>query len=170
MNNLAVGEYIKKKRKEKNLTQTDLAEQLNLSFQTISKWETGNALPDTSILLSLSEILDVSVDKLLHGGVSKGIKVDAIVEGFNYLEDVKNCFGEHSTFYKGMIKGINNSMNIDIEASLKDPYHKEVMITEVLIQYIMEGYLVDLTEAEEHIKSSKMLKIIKEYIDKYKTS
>ena len=108
------------------------------------------------------------MDNLLTAGTSRGIRVESIIEGFNYLEDVKNCFGEHSTFYKGMINGIDSTMNIDIVNSLKDPYHKEVMITEVILQYIMEGYKVDMIEASNHIKSDKMLKIIAEYIEKYK--
>ena len=170
MNYNKVGNYIKDKRKERNLTQSELAEQLNLSFQTISKWETGVSLPDSSILIKLSEMLEVSVDKILNGGESKGIRVESIIEGFNYLEDIKNCFGENSSFYKGMIEGINSKMNIDILEHFKDPYHKEVMITEVILQYIMDGYKVDLSEAEEFIKSKKMIQIISDYIGKHKTS
>ena len=54
-----IGQFIKKLRKEKGLTQSQLAEKLNISFQSVSKWETGETLPDTNILLSLCDELDV---------------------------------------------------------------------------------------------------------------
>ncbi len=76
------------------------------------------------------------------GGRSKGIKVQSIVEGFDHLNKLKNSFGSHYTFYKGMIEGFNRRMSINIERSLQDSYEKEVMITEVIIQYIMEGIIL----------------------------
>ncbi len=54
-------------RKEKNLTQTELAEKLGITNKAVSKWETGEAMPDTAQLLPLAEILGVSVDELLRG-------------------------------------------------------------------------------------------------------
>ena len=63
-----IGKFIKRLRKEKGLTQTQLAEKLNISFQAISKWENGETLPDTNILLSLSNELGITVDTLLNGG------------------------------------------------------------------------------------------------------
>lgn len=60
-----LGEYIKNYRKEHNLTQTEFAEKLFVTKQTISKWETGKGLPDISLYKTLSSILNVSVDELL---------------------------------------------------------------------------------------------------------
>lgn len=54
-------------RKEKNLTQSELAEKLGITNKAVSKWETGDAMPDTAQLLPLAEILGVSVDELLRG-------------------------------------------------------------------------------------------------------
>ena len=54
-------------RKEKNLTQSELAEKLGITNKAVSKWETGEAMPDTAQLLPLAEILGVSVDELLRG-------------------------------------------------------------------------------------------------------
>lgn len=56
---------ISRYRKEKGLTQEELAKKLNLTFQAVSKWETAQALPDISLLPRLSQELEVSVDKLL---------------------------------------------------------------------------------------------------------
>ncbi|WP_041138847.1 helix-turn-helix domain-containing protein [Beduini massiliensis] len=67
MNQLMIGKYIAKKRKEKNLTQIQLAERLNVSNKTISKWENGNCMPDYSVIESLCQELDITVAELMDG-------------------------------------------------------------------------------------------------------
>lgn len=62
-----IGEFIKEKRKEKNLTQNDLARILGVTNKAISKWECGLGCPDISLLESLSKELDVSILELLNG-------------------------------------------------------------------------------------------------------
>lgn len=52
-------------RKEKGMTQEDLAQKLGLTFQAVSKWETAQTMPDISLLPKLSQLLEVSVDRLL---------------------------------------------------------------------------------------------------------
>lgn len=54
-------------RKEKRLTQKELAERLDVSDKAVSKWETGNGLPEVSLMLPLCEILGISVNELLSG-------------------------------------------------------------------------------------------------------
>lgn len=67
MNQKTVGEYISRKRKEKNMTQAQLAEALNVSNKTISKWENGNSMPDYGVVLELCKTLDISLKELLDG-------------------------------------------------------------------------------------------------------
>lgn len=67
MDNKKIGKIIAKRRKEKGLTQNDLADILSVSNKTISKWETGGGLPDISLLIDLSKALDISIDDLLQG-------------------------------------------------------------------------------------------------------
>lgn len=67
VDNIRTGKRIAELRKSKGLTQQELAERLNLSNKTISKWETGAGSPDISNLLILAEALNVSVDELLRG-------------------------------------------------------------------------------------------------------
>lgn len=62
-----IGDFIATERKAKKLTQAKLAEKLFISEKTVSKWENGNGIPDTSILSKLCEILDVSINELLNG-------------------------------------------------------------------------------------------------------
>lgn len=67
MDQKKIGDYIREKRKVMSLTQKELAEQLNISDKTISKWECGNGLPDFGSLKPLCDALDISVNELLAG-------------------------------------------------------------------------------------------------------
>ena len=71
MNQIVTGKFISLKRKQKNLTQEQLAEKLGVSNKTISKWETGKCMPDYSIVKSLCEELDITVAELMDGEVSE---------------------------------------------------------------------------------------------------
>lgn len=72
MNQKDIGRFIATKRKEKNLTQEQLAEKLNVSNKTISKWETGKCLPDYSIVELLCKELDITIIELFEGKKSDG--------------------------------------------------------------------------------------------------
>ena len=61
------GEFLYELRKEKGLTQQELADKLNITNKAVSKWETGDAFPETAQLKPLARILGVSVDELLEG-------------------------------------------------------------------------------------------------------
>lgn len=67
MDQQKIGGFLKKLRKEKNLTQEQLAEQLNVSGRTVSRWETGSNMPDISILVELAEFYDVSIPEIIDG-------------------------------------------------------------------------------------------------------
>ena len=67
MNQLVTGKFISQKRKEKNLTQEQLAEKLGVSNKTVSKWETGKCMPDYSVVKSLCKELEISVAELMDG-------------------------------------------------------------------------------------------------------
>ncbi len=67
MDQIKIGKFISNCRKEKGLTQVKLAEHLGVTDRAVSKWETGKSLPDASIMLELTEALDISVNELLTG-------------------------------------------------------------------------------------------------------
>ena len=67
MNLINIGRFIAACRKKANLTQVQLAEKLGITDKAISKWERGIAMPDTSIMLELCDILGISVNELLSG-------------------------------------------------------------------------------------------------------
>ena len=67
MNQIKIGKFIADCRKKVNLTQMQLAEKLGITDKAVSKWERGIAMPDTSIMLELCDILHISVNELLCG-------------------------------------------------------------------------------------------------------
>ena len=69
MNQAKIGRFISQCRKSAGLTQLQLAEKLNITDKAISKWETGKAMPDSSIMLELCSILGITVNDLLSGEV-----------------------------------------------------------------------------------------------------
>lgn len=69
MNQIKIGKFIAERRKLVNLTQFQLAEKLGVTDRAVSKWETGRALPDSSIMLDLCSLLKISVNDLLTGEV-----------------------------------------------------------------------------------------------------
>lgn len=67
MDHHKIGAFIAELRKEKGLTQKELAEKLGVSDKAVSRWETAKGLPDISILTSLCDALDINVNELLAG-------------------------------------------------------------------------------------------------------
>ena len=61
------GEFLAQLRKEQGLTQKELAEKLHVSDKAISRWETGKGFPETGLLITISELLGISVGELLSG-------------------------------------------------------------------------------------------------------
>ena len=69
MDQVKIGKFIADCRKNKNLTQMQLAEKLNITDRAVSKWENGKSMPDSSIMLDLCDILGITVNDLLNGEV-----------------------------------------------------------------------------------------------------
>lgn len=67
MNQEKIGNFISECRREKQMTQEQLAEKLGVTSKSISKWETGNCLPDASKYQALCEILNITVNELFSG-------------------------------------------------------------------------------------------------------
>ena len=67
MDNTKTGRLIYKLRKEKNMTQRELADMLNVSDKAVSKWERGMGCPDVSLLTEISHVFGIEIKKLLEG-------------------------------------------------------------------------------------------------------
>ncbi|WP_165043077.1 MULTISPECIES: helix-turn-helix domain-containing protein [unclassified Adlercreutzia] len=66
MNQAEIGSFIAQKRREKNLTQAELAANLGMSNKAVSKWETGKSMPDYAVVQSLCKELGISVSELVN--------------------------------------------------------------------------------------------------------
>ena len=64
---MKIGNFLKELRKEKGITQAQLAETLNVSARTVSRWETGNNMPDISILVDIADYYDISIPEIING-------------------------------------------------------------------------------------------------------
>ena len=67
MDQKKVGSFLKELRKEKGITQEQLAEKLNVSGRSVSRWETGNNMPDISLLVEIADFYDVDVREIIEG-------------------------------------------------------------------------------------------------------
>ena len=168
----SVGNVIAELRKAKGLTQNELGERLSVTFQAVSKWERGETLPDTAILLDLADVLETTVDSILSGGKAsinyKGkIAMSDMIQGINCLKKMGELLGKDNLLYRSAISGINEKMNTEIEGAFNDDYIFEVFVAEVTIQNIMNGAYVDLTDVKNSFKHEKFRNIVCDYAAKY---
>ena len=75
MDQQKIGEFLKTLRKETGLTQEELADKMNVSRRTVSRWETGSNLPDLALLVELADLYDVDMREIFNGE-RKNEKVD----------------------------------------------------------------------------------------------
>ena len=166
------GEQIRSLRKNKELTQTELAERLNVAFQTVSKWERGETLPDTAILPDLASVLETSVDNLLRGGeivtkYKRRVTIAEVAEGIACFERIGELLGKDSTFYLGAIEGVDAKMNVEFEKYLADPFSREAMIAEAAVQLMMNGAYVDVTDIRRSFTFDHWVKKVTEFTAQY---
>ena len=64
---MKIGNFLKELRKEKGITQAQLAETLNVSARTVSRWETGSNMPDISLLVDIADYYDISIPEIING-------------------------------------------------------------------------------------------------------
>ncbi len=115
--NLSVGQNIKRKRTERNLTQEEVAFHLGVSFQSISKWERGDGYPDIEMLPSIADYFGISVDELL--GVSnaeKKAKYDEINKKWLYYNE-KGFHSENAELMKNALKMYPNDALLLVQLS-----------------------------------------------------
>ena len=172
VDNARVGELIALLRKAKELTQGELGERLQVSYQAVSKWERGETLPDVALLPDLAEVLDTTVDHILSGGRRatefKGkVRVKDICEGIYALERVGLLLGRENMIYRAAIDGLSTRMNSDIEAMFADDFLRECLITEATIQRIRANDYVDYSDIKINLKHEKWHHVLREYLVKY---
>lgn len=85
MNQIKIGEFIKKLRIENNLTQKDLADKYGVTYQAVSKWERGINIPDIAILKQISKDFNIDINYLLDGNKDKKIPKYFIALGISFI-------------------------------------------------------------------------------------
>ena len=130
MDLVKIGKFIAERRKRVNLTQMQLAEKLNITDRAVSKWERGKAMPDSSIMLGLCDILEITVNDLLSGEV---ISVD------NYNKELENKILE-------LVKE-------------KEESDKRLLNTEIVIGVICVAILLALATFASYVDMEEWLRI-----------
>lgn len=172
MDSKLVGRQIVYLRKEKGLTQNDLGDRLGVSFQAVSKWERGETLPDTAILLDLANALGTSVDFILSGGSQvvhyRGkITVAQMTDGIFALKEMGDLLGKENMLYRYAVNGINENMNTNIEEAFSDTRILECFVAEAIIQNLMAGKYIDPTDVKKGFQHEHFRKIVLDQCTKY---
>lgn len=112
MNQMKIGMFFKELRKEKGLTQEQLAQRLRVSRRTVSRWETGSNMPDLDILIEMSDYYEVELRELLDGE-RKDEKMDkeleeAVLKVADYSNEEKQKITRrmHVLFIGGLLAAI----------------------------------------------------------------
>ena len=110
MNYETIGKFIQSKRKEKGLTQKELAEKLGVTDKAVSKWERGLGCPDVSILEILAQELDTSILEILKGRIIEN-EIIKVTEANDYVKETIN-------FTKNKTKEIINKIIVFLTISI----------------------------------------------------
>ena len=111
MDQIKVGAFLKELRRDKGITQEQLAEELNVSGRTISRWETGKNMPDISLLVEIAEFFDVSIPEIIKGErKSENMKNEEVKEVAETMSDYAKAEKEE------LVKSIRNMSIIGLIA------------------------------------------------------
>ena len=100
MDQKKIGFFLKELRKEKGITQEKFAEKLNVSGRTVSRWETGNNMPDIGLLIEIADFFDVSIPEIINGERKSEIMNEEVKEVADKLSDYANA--EKETILKNI--------------------------------------------------------------------
>ena len=171
MNMKMFGAQIAALRKQKGMTQNELGHRLGISFQAVSKWERGETLPDTAILLDLARVLDTTVDHILSAGERQlgcrgTITVEQMAQGINALGDMGRKLGRQNPIYRHAVEGINEKMNTNIEDAFRDEHIFECFVAEAVIHNLIAGYTIDPEDVRTAFRHSEFRDVVLNYYER----
>lgn len=150
MNQQKIGNLIKIRRQELGLTQNELAKMINVSDKAVSKWESGNGMPDISNLKALSNALNIKIEDLLEGNnITTTEKVDIIEKRLN--EKTKGQIITEK-IVKTLIISILIFMFIFLFVSILNGFVRQYKPTNILYY---DGDVMDLKEADKNLEIIK---------------
>ncbi|MBQ8891355.1 MAG: VanZ family protein [Bacilli bacterium] len=176
MNLEKISNLIKTKRKEKNLTQEELASRINVTEKAISRWETGRGTPDISLLVPLAKELDVSVSELLNGEENKNEEknIKEIIDYIDINNQKKNklvlitsiiIYAITLILYLGYLR-----LEYDVHGATHISYAGEFIyniifsLLIVFANYLISNYYYDKLEDKQKIKKISYIAILIIYI------
>lgn len=127
MDQIKIGKFISEKRKEVKLTQSELAEKLNITDRAISKWENGKSMPDSGIIPELCKILNITITDLFNGEIVD-MKDNKKIEE-NILDAIKQ-------------KEISDKKLLDLEMVLGITVVTFFIIIVIAISYFTEAKMI----------------------------
>lgn len=141
-------EKIKKIRKESNLTQEELSEKLNVSRQAITKWETGEGIPDIENLKQISNLFNISIDELVKEDLDTNVNVK---KRFNFIKEIEIDHTKHFDINISKIYELNIKPNKDEKVKVELTSNEEI---EDVYKIIFDDKYDNL---DIDIKSKKMI-------------
>lgn len=171
-----IGAFIANLRKEKNLTQKDLADILHVTDRAISKWERGKGCPDISLLDDLSKTLDVSILEILRGeriDKKKQVENDELIYSMNYAEmnfkeKLKNIVDILSIAIVSFIILLLLFYNFRIYVISKQPYYHNILFSDGENLFQNVEHSIDVIKRNQGKYSDGEYQTILSYIDSIK--
>lgn len=112
-----IGKRIISLRKNKNMTQVDLADKLGISYQAVSSWERGATIPDLDKILKMSQLFGVSTDFLLKDEIEETIPLEEVDGG----EESRSISPEEANTYMDLVKAVSGKMAAAISLLILSP-------------------------------------------------
>ena len=179
MDQKRIGSFLKELRKEKNITQEQLAEQLNVSGRTVSRWETGNNMPDISLLVEISELYDVSIPEIINGErksenmnkeevkeVAKSMSDYALAEKEGIIKEIRNLslVGLLALIVYYIIDISKIGLDNEIIANISMYSQTLIYVVVLLIPFQATGLLNKIKRSEKHISVPKAVLCIAAFL------
>ena len=165
---MSIGKNIAHFRKNKGFTQEKLGEMIGVTNQAVSKWERGESMPEISLLPDLAVVLETTIDNILNDGTKltgygRKVTVKEVKEALACFEKIGKLLGTDNAFYIGAMEGIDRKMNIEFENYWNDSFTQEAMISEAIIQCLICGVYVDLSDVKREMKYEHWYEVIKKF-------
>lgn len=157
-NMINIGNKISTLRKEKNMTQVELADKIGISYQAVSNWERGNSMPDISKLPELSEIFNVSIDEIIGDNNSVNL-IENINNGeiHNYLQQNKVTAEEiidiAPILKPNQLNDVIDDMKIDLDLG------QLIMLAPFIGKETVDKCLLNIIEENSNIEFMKLIVI-----------
>ena len=168
-----IGRKISQLRRNKNMTQLELADLLGISYQAVSNWERGDSMPDISKLSDLSKIFDITIDELLGNAketkaVQEIIKTDKIDFSAHDLETIEAIMPMVKP--KQIDESMKDEKNISIEMLLAlAPFLDEDKIDEIALEAFHEGANQELSKLAPFMSSKVLSKLVSKALESDET-